>query len=84
MENEKIFEFVENMYVDLKSSQEAIYSDLKFELSEIRNEVKKTNILLNTLNEQLDMIQVDVNALTMKTAYNNTCIIRLDKTVKAK
>ncbi len=74
MENEKIFEFMEKMYVDLKSSQEAIYSDLKFELSEIRNEVKKTNILLNTLNEQLDIIQTDVNTLTMKIAYNNTPI----------
>lgn len=51
MENEKIFELIEKMYIDLKGSQEKMYADLKegqgkicTELKSEISEVKKTVI----------------------------------------
>ncbi len=44
MENEKIFEFMSEMYADLKGSQEKMYAELKKDLEHIRGSVAKIEV----------------------------------------
>lgn len=39
---------------------------------------------LTNMSEQIDIIQLDVNTLSIKTAYNNNRIAQIDKLVKVK
>lgn len=63
MENEKLFELMEKMYVDLKSSQEKMYADLKNSQEKMYSEMQKG---FKDVNGRIDGLEKRIEGLEDK------------------
>lgn len=92
MENNKMFELMEKMYIEMQNIKNEVQETRKIvtkievdhgkKLEALFDGYKQNTETLEIIDEKVDKLQIDVNALSMKTASNDTRIIELSRNLK--